>query len=314
MADYWRDYQQGEVRALRPGQDPPISSLVAAFQGQDVNPADAIVLSGFLGRSDILKRVRDYLERAKRIAEAKASGAALSGLAAGLAEPNAALNKIRAKADQEHRAEGAAAVRAEALDAGVSDATTDELVTYHLETAPQATVDEIAEWLVDNAALDAEGARDLAARLTEERAARLAASNIAGIDGLLAGLERVKETAEPHIPWRLYLTPSLDTWVDFHRSSLLAFRREARSERQDACTVWLKAFEEGRRDPIPYRVVHQSVLGPSFATYLGGEVLDDYLGQSSSGGAWGDQVYGGGKPGTGITCGGKPWSGVRCAG
>jgi hypothetical protein len=52
-------------------------------------------------------------------------------------------------------------------------------------------------------------------------------------------------------------------------------------------------------------VVQETVLGPSFAQWVGGDLIDDYLGQPGSGStAWGDQSspFGGGGI-TGRKCG-----------
>ena len=71
--DNWaKGLQAGEGRRhSSPAVDPPESSLVEAFEGQDVTAADAIVLRGYLGRSDIIRRTREYLdsrtERAHRV-------------------------------------------------------------------------------------------------------------------------------------------------------------------------------------------------------------------------------------------------------
>ena len=63
-----------------------------------------------------------------------------------------------------------------------------------------------------------------------------------------------------------------------------------RPERQDTFTVWLRVFERAAQVPIPYRVVQETRIGPSFAAYLGGDLIDDYLGQpGSASSAWGDQ-------------------------
>jgi hypothetical protein len=139
-------------------------------------------------------------------------------------------------------------------------------------------------------------------------------ARVAELDQLIQALQANTDVATRHAPWRLYLTPSLDRYVDFHLSSLLAYRREPSAERQDMVTVWLRLFETGGRVPVPYRVVEVTNIGPSFAAYLGGDLIDDYLGQSGSGSsAWGDQsaVYGGGRPKTGVYCG-RPKTGVYC--
>ena len=206
---------------------PPISSLVDAFDAQDVSAADAIVLRGYLGRSDILTRALDYLRRAQRLAGADA-------LAPPAAEPPA-----------------------EAQAAG------DEEAAAPVE-APQAPADGVAEAGADAIPIP--------------------------IEPLIAGLEAVRDGAKAHIPWRLYLTPRLDRYVDFHRSSLLAWRQEPKAERQDACTVWLRVFEKGAQVPIPYRLIQETALVPSFASWINGQFVDDY--GDDGGGAWGDQSGG----------------------
>jgi hypothetical protein len=208
------DEYPGRVRIVDPA-DPathrlPLSSLVTAFKGPDRRAFQAIVLRGYLGRSDTPQRTIEYLDRAKGFA--------------------------------------------------------------------------------DGGDLDA-------------------------IETLRAGIERFQRDGEEHVPWRLYLTPGLDRYVEFHISSVLAYRREPKTERRDASTVWLRLFEEGNPTPIPYEVVHVSILGPSFASWVGGVLVDDYLDQPGSGSsAWGDQssVFGGGRPRTGVYCGGRPRTGVYC--
>ena len=133
--------------------------------------------------------------------------------------------------------------------------------------------------------------------------------DIAEIEDLIDGLNGVRGPAHPHIPWRLYLTPRLDRYVDFHRSSLIAWRQEPKTERQDACTVWLRVFEQGAQVPIPYRLVSETTLVPSFATWINGQLVDDYADESASGGAWGDQTISGSNT-TGPHCSNR--TGPRC--
>ncbi|MBJ7456752.1 MAG: hypothetical protein JHC74_11895 [Thermoleophilia bacterium] len=210
-------YKPGEVRILRDGDPVPSSSLANAFHDAPPGegPADALVLRGYLGRSDILDRIVAYLERVK------------------------------------------------AAEGGSADAEDEEI---------QNVIDKV---------------------------------------------RAIEPDVQPLIPMRLYLTPNLDRYVDFHRSSVLAVRREPRKEREDTFTVWLRIFQNddsGGIRPIPYRVVHETNIGPSFSGYLGGDLIDDYLGgEGSSGGAWSDQtgVLGGGKPRTGVFCGRKN-TGIFC--
>jgi hypothetical protein len=137
-------------------------------------------------------------------------------------------------------------------------------------------------------------------------------------DLIITLLKLIEKVGKRDMPFRLYLTPRLDCYVEFHETSLLAVRREPSPARQDTVTVWLRAFEQGKRQPIPYRMVQETILGPSFTAYLGGDLIDDYLGQSDgSSTAWADQsaVFGG-KPSTGTHCAvfGKPFTGKTCGG
>jgi hypothetical protein len=233
------DIVPGRVYPFEPGrQQPPTSSLADAFFAKDGLLADAVVLRGYLGRSPILSRTKQYLERAQKAVEA--------------------------------------AKKAKAGDPPV------------ILDAP------------DDAPYIA-GAKDLVAEARGN--AGNADKQIESIKDLLQKLEAVKKNAEPHVPWRIYLTPALNRYVDFHLSSLLAWRQEPKTERRDTFTVWLQGFTDGQ--PVPYRIVEESLIGPTFSTYLGGDLIDDFLADSaSSSSAWGDQsaVYGGGRPGTFAKC------------
>jgi hypothetical protein len=99
-------------------------------------------------------------------------------------------------------------------------------------------------------------------------------------------IEDLRDLAEENL-LRIYLTPLLDRYVDFDRSCLMAWRYEANSLRQDMVTVWLRRYDT-RSVQITYRVIDEAVIGAAPAAYLGGEILDDYLAQSSSQtSAWG---------------------------
>jgi hypothetical protein len=247
MAYKYKDVP-GIVQIVKDDEKPPTSTLVDAFQELGERAADAIVLRGYLGQSDFVKRTFDYLERAKRSEEAKEKAKAL--------DDAIAMGGFPAPAVAPPDADGAPA-------AGAG------------ERAPKEV-----------------------------------------IQGFIDALNGIKDEAQPHVPWRLYLTPGLDCYVDFHLSSLIAYRREPRPERQDTCTVWLRVFEEGGQMPIPYRVVQETLIGPSFAAYLGGDLIDDYLGQPGSvSSAWGDQSAFGNKVGTGRSCamfGRKVGTGTVC--
>ena len=105
--------------------------------------------------------------------------------------------------------------------------------------------------------------------------------------------------------FRIYLTPRLDRYLDFHRSCLVGWRLEANTQRQDVVTVWLRAYDKRKRLPIRYRVVDEAIIGPSSAVYLGGELLDDLLSQpAEQSSAWGSV--------TGSTLGNKRFTAPFC--
>ena len=253
MADNWaKGLPAGKVEDYaNKAVDPPESSLVTAFDTQNVDAADAIVLRGYLGRSNIIRRTREYLARA--------------------------------------RSEHIAQMREEALALNVS--------SYRAL--------KLAEFLDDQATTAAKfKAEATALGFTNAQRDQLAASNpvkqVVNINSLLRSLNAARPLMKDHIPWRLYLTPRLDRYVDFHRSSLLAWRQEPKTERQDACTVWLRVFEMGAQVPILYRLVTETTLVPSFATWVSGQLIDDYAEAGGAGSAWGDQTSG--LHGTGKTC------------
>jgi hypothetical protein len=333
MADYsnYWDWKEGEVRALRPGEDPPQSSLVKAFEGQDVSSADAIVLRGYLGRSDILGRAQEYLERALRIARASAVSAATTSLTNTVSGPKVEWPAARDSART-------ATATAAGLAAGLTEDQAEQLAQTIAEGPDAATQKRIANLRKASGLLDKEkelaqildgAAAVITAQANEERLGNAALSNafgrdkservaagvtnsdVAVIELLIKALKGVTAIARPHIPWRLYLTPRLDRYVDFHRSSLLAYRREAKADRQDACTVWLRVFEMGAQIPIPYRLVQETTLVPSFATWINGQFVDDYGDESAFGAAWGDQAISGSYK-TGPHCSNR--TGPRCMG
>jgi hypothetical protein len=105
---------------------------------------------------------------------------------------------------------------------------------------------------------------------------------------------------------RIYLTPRLDRYVDFHRSCIIAWRHEASSVRQDMITVWLQRYDD-KNAVITYRAIEEAIIGAAPAAYLGGELLDDALSQpASQSSAWGS--------GAGATVGNKYWTAPACGG
>jgi hypothetical protein len=325
--DDWKRDRTGQVRALRPGDNPPVSSLWQAFRGLDVTAADAIVLRGYLARSDRLQRAREYVERSVHIAEADTGSVIPSALWETIEEAdpfkrgwgNARERAREAVADAAARAAGLTdkqkekvkKAREEALDQKVTDRVAE------IEKAAKV-LDKVSESLaaVVRGACKVIPAQARAKRLEDllttwpdaiddkerakELASMLSGAELEELRELRTSLAAMEPLAKPHLPWRLYLTPRLDRYVDFHHSSLIAWRREPKADRQDASTVWLRVFERGAQVPILYRLVTETNLTPSFATWINGQFVDNYSDDGSSGSAWGDQTSG--LHGTGKTC------------
>jgi hypothetical protein len=324
----WRKDRSGRVRALKPGDSPPVSTLVEAFEGQDVTAADAIVLRGYLARSDIVERVRVYLKRALRISQGDAETTTTTSLTKSITDelswPDTRKNAV---AEGERAAEEAA--RAVARAAGLAKDQIDEVLAEKTKEPSDPTktrvknVNDAAELLKDEPTLAPVlryaaaviPAQERADRVEEvlkkhgiedeesrkQLASALTTAGTAELELLMKSLDAVTRLSKPHLPWRLYLSPRLDRYVDFHPSSLIAWRREPKVERQDACTIWLRVFEKGAQVPILYRLVSETTLVPSFATWINGQLVDDYSDEGVVSSAWGDQSISGAK-GTGPLC------------
>ena len=78
-------------------------------------------------------------------------------------------------------------------------------------------------------------------------------------------LLNARAQAEKHVPWRLYLTPRLDRYVDFHLSYLIAWRQEA----EDGAPGRVHRLAAGLRPTRPSRSPtgwsSETTVGPSFA-------------------------------------------------
>jgi hypothetical protein len=290
----WKGYEPGTVRDL--GAEPPSSSLVDAFKKKEEGPADAIVLRGYLGRSDFFKRTRAYIERAEMAVAAEAAAKIAESTPATVHLLSAIIEKAAETGDW----------KSEEVQSALKSFTECASVGADASPKKEDTQRALSAWF--------DGDPGTPPKVGEET---VSAVQVLGY--LKDQLKAVEERALPHVPLRLFLTPSLDRYVDFHSSSVLAVRREPRPERTDTFTVWLRVFQQGTQVPIPYRVIHETVLGPSFAAYLGGDLIDEYLGQPDTvTTAWGDQssLFGGGRPGTGKQCGlfggGRPGTGKQC--
>jgi hypothetical protein len=325
--DDWKRDKTGQVRALKAGDNPPVSSLWEAFRGQDVTAADAIVLRGYLARSDRVQRAREYIERSLHIAETDAGSVIAPSLAETIQDNDVKKRDWDTASDRARAAVDSAATRAAGLTgpqaAKVTKAREEDLEDKVKDRAKKA--EEAADLLEDVDGLLADVVRGAAKVIpaqaradkleaslmswpeaiddkerAKELASMLSGAELVELRQLKTSLQALERLAKPHLPWRLYLTPRLDRYVDFHHSSLIAWRREPKADRQDASTVWLRVFERGAQVPILYRLVTETNLTPSFATWINGQYVDNYSDEGSSGSAWGDQTSG--LHGTGKTC------------
>jgi hypothetical protein len=118
--------------------------------------------------------------------------------------------------------------------------------------------------------------------------------------GLRSKLEALvpRKKLEAALPWRIYLSPRLDSYVDFFWRQVLAWRPERQSDRRDdGYTVWLRIRDENEV-PYVYRVYETAVLG-SPGAYVGGALVEDYMSRPDSANVvWAEQEYGSlmGKP------------------
>ena len=99
---------------------------------------------------------------------------------------------------------------------------------------------------------------------------------------------------------RIYLTPRLDRYVDFHRNCLShgGTRRGGPAGHGHGLAP---ALRQQSTSPSPIVAIDETMIGASSSTYLGGDLLDDYLGQA---GIAGRRV---GQPGR-RNLGNKPWT------
>lgn len=217
------DDYPGRVEIPTRSRPPRVSSLVEAFYNRDELASETIVVRGYLGRSNLVDRIVDYLR------------------SAGGEEPADSREALRRLVDQ-------------------------------IPADPAEPLPKDVE-----------------------------------IEQLIGAVRLLGKLADTHIPWRVYLTPRLDQYIDFHFDSMVAYRQEPKAERQDACTVWLRLFEPNQVRPTPYRVVQVTNVGPTYSGWLGGELVDDYLGQPGfQSSAWGSQ--------SGMTLGNKPKTTAPCGG
>ena len=325
--DDWKRDRTGQVWPLRLGDNPPVSTLWEAFRGLDVTAADAIVLRGYLARSDRLQRAQEYVRRSLHMVGTDAGFAIVPSLAESIDDRNPSKQEWATARDRARKASARAAARAAGLTDGQAqkvEAARDARLGP--EVARQVRDVEAAAVLLDGVspslAAVVRGAADVIPaqaradmledslmrfpdRIADRERAKELASALSGAERaelrqLETSLVAMEKLAKPHLPWRLYLTPRLDRYVDFHHSSLIAWRREPKSDRQDASTVWLRVFEKGAQVPILYRLVTETNLTPSFATWINGQFVDNYTEGGSSDSAWGDQTSG--LHGTGRTC------------
>ena len=101
---------------------------------------------------------------------------------------------------------------------------------------------------------------------------------------LFKGLHRLD------VPWRIYLSPRLDSYVEFRWADVVAYQREDEADRDSAYTVWLRQ----RPARNPYRVVTTRPLS-SATGYVRGALVEDYMQREQAGGSagsvWDEQSY-----------------------
>ena len=87
------------------------------------------------------------------------------------------------------------------------------------------------------------------------------------------------------LPWRIYLSPDLDCYIEFLETDVIAHQLEDEADREDSYTVWLKP----RASSDPYRLVDMQPLTAA-NRYIRGDLVEDYMQQAGPGsGVWDEQ-------------------------
>jgi hypothetical protein len=112
----------------------------------------------------------------------------------------------------------------------------------------------------------------------------LAAADIAAVTPVFQAVQNAPTTSA--LPWRIYLSPKLDCYVEFDWvPDLIAYKREWQADREDAYTVWLQRRPDS--EP-PYRVVDIQPLTPA-SGYVRGDLIEDYMTRAGTRGVWNEQ-------------------------
>jgi hypothetical protein len=125
------------------------------------------------------------------------------------------------------------------------------------------------------------GRSDIVDRLLSLLKPALSAADYSVISNVISPGSTLRDV----IPWRIYLSPMLDRYVDFKWEDVLGWQKETEPDRDDAVTVWL-------RSSVRYMVVE---IAPVVAAtgYVRGDLIEDYMKRSESQNVvWSEQEYG----------------------
>jgi hypothetical protein len=95
-------------------------------------------------------------------------------------------------------------------------------------------------------------------------------------------------------PWRIYLSPDGDCWVEVPNwgRCVAHVRPEVSPDRVDVFTVWLRTQDRNGR-PERYRIVTTEALDPDNERFVSGRLVEDYMTRRAAGNvAWDEQQFG----------------------
>lgn len=96
-------------------------------------------------------------------------------------------------------------------------------------------------------------------------------------------------------PWRIYLTPRGESWVEVPNwgRCVLRVAPETSTDRLDAYTVWLRTRNSANSEPERYRVVTTEELDRDGDRFVSGRLVEDYMSRRAAGNvAWDEQQFG----------------------
>lgn len=108
-------------------------------------------------------------------------------------------------------------------------------------------------------------------------------------------IQNLAANAGARSPWRIYLTPRGDCWMEVPDWGRCVARvlPETSTDRVDAYTVWLRTRNSATAEPERYRVVTTEGIDSDGDRFVSGRLIEDYMSRRAAGNvAWDEQQFG----------------------